>query len=115
MITIAWQREARGSDAGALVEVSASARTKMDLQLLTYRGVDFSAPLAAATGMAGSYTNAHTTPTVDAEAGYTAVQYWADKTSATTDWVEPEGTTVRGESIGAGGGRVTLWWLSRDP
>ena len=82
MLTIAWQRKANGSDAGRTVEVTATARTKMDLHLLTYRGVDFSEPLSAATAQAASFTTEHTTPTVEAAAGEVAVQYWADKTSA---------------------------------
>ena len=89
MMTIAWQRRASGSDAGSSVELSATARTKMDLQLLSYRGVDFSVPLTAATSRATTFTTEHTTPTVDAAAGDVALLYWADKTSATTDWVEP--------------------------
>jgi hypothetical protein len=35
------------------------------------------------------------------------VSFWADKSSATTDWVEPTGQSVRAEDIGAGSGRVT--------
>ena len=115
MTTIAWQREARAADAGQTVGVTTSATAKLDMQLLVYRGVDVSSVLRSATAVAGSFTTDHVTPTVAAGAGSVAVSYWADKTSATASWTPPADVSVRGESIGTGGGRITSLIADQEP
>ena len=40
-------------------------------------------------------------------AGSWVVSYWGDKSSTTTAWTAPAGQTVRDQSYGSGGGRVT--------
>jgi len=115
MTTIAWQRAAAFADAGASVEVAASDRTKLDAQLVVYRGVDLSAPVASATAVAESFVAEHTTPSAQAAAGAVVVSYWADKSSDTTSWSAPSEVTVRGMSKGVGGGRITSLLADQPP
>ena len=105
MITRIWIKPAARADEQATVVVG--ERSKLDVQILAYGGVDGDAPVAAASTRAEPSTTAvHTTPVISPAAGL-VVSYWADKTSSTTGWSLPDGVVERQQSIGAGGGRIT--------
>lgn len=106
--TLLWQRVATSSDAGRSVIVGFGAYVKVALQLVAYSATDTTDPVAtviAESQSVGSTT--HTTPsaTVSGE-GRWLVSYWADKSSATSDWRPPGGVVTRDESIGTGGGHI---------
>jgi hypothetical protein len=62
------------------------------------------------------YRAEHTTPeVVSAADGGWVVSYWADKTSGTTAWTTPDGTRIRHEGYGDGGGRVSGLVLDAGP
>ena len=48
----------------------------------------------------------HRTPTVEAEESDWALSYWADKTSATTGFVLPDGVTARQATCAPNAGRI---------
>jgi hypothetical protein len=93
-------------DSGTKVTVTASASTDIDLHMVDYAGVALNA-LVLKTA-ADTATANHTTPTVAvATGGSWVVSYWADRSSGTTAWSIPAAVTVRGTSLGTGGGRDT--------
>ncbi len=106
--TLLWQRVAAASDAGKTVTVGLSGFAKVALQLAAYANTSTTAPVAVVTTASQSVgSTSHTTPTASvAGDGQWLVSYWADKSSATTDWRAPAGVVVRDESIGTGGGRI---------
>jgi hypothetical protein len=104
--TRVYSRAATAADAGSAVTVTASAIAKMDLRLVAYANAgEVSAHALAFDTVAET---SHTTPTVPVTGSDSwVVSYWADKSSSTTAWTAPAGQTVRGISIGTGGGRIT--------
>lgn len=106
MTSIVWTRTATGVDAGGTVTTPASARLKYALALAAYDGVDASSPVAAIASATSRGSTQHTSPVVQAPAGAWVLQAWTDKSSESSDWTAPDGTTVRQEVIGSGGGRI---------
>ncbi|WP_309648940.1 PKD domain-containing protein [Nocardioides sp.] len=106
--TLLWQRVATSTDAGRSVTVGLSSYVKVGLHLAAYGATSTSDPVltvSSASETVGS--TSHTTPTVSvAGEGQWVVSYWADKSSATTDWRPPGGVVVRDELVGTGGGHV---------
>ncbi|WP_345506241.1 lamin tail domain-containing protein [Terrabacter aeriphilus] len=101
-----WKRTVATGDAGRTVRVDATAYAKAVLSLGVWSGVDGSALTAASLARSGDANTAtHTSPTVTAAAGSWAVTYWADKSSATTAWTAPAGTSSRDSSADTGSGR----------
>ena len=116
LVTIVWQRVADDADAGKRIEVTSSLTAKLDLQLLVYRGTDRNTPVIGSAAAVEPGTSAsHTTPVVQAPQGAVVLSYWADKTSATTNWTAPNGTTVRTQSVGSGSGRLTSLGVDQEP
>jgi PKD repeat protein len=105
--TIAWQRVATAADAGSRVTVGLSGYAKTALQLVAYGGTSSTPVAAIATGGDAANTLTHPTPSAPvAGPGRWVVSYWADKSSATTDWQPPGGVAVRNETIGSSGGHI---------
>ncbi|MBM7520157.1 PKD domain-containing protein [Nocardioides nitrophenolicus] len=106
--TLLWRRVATASDAGTPVGPQLSGYAKVALQLAAYAGASRTTPVAlVATRGDPANTVDHPTPAVAVTgAGRWLVSYWADKSSATTDWRPPPGVTVRDETIGTSGGHV---------
>ncbi len=107
--TTTWTTVAQPGDAGKTVSVTLSARAKVTLSLVAYSGTSTSTPVHSYTAISETaLTAAHTTPAASGvPAGSWIVSGWSDKTSATTSWTDPTGTTQRIEEIGAAAGRVT--------
>ena len=103
-----WTRVADASDAGKAVNLTLGARSKFDLTVAAYTGVDPAAPIV--TSAAASETvlrKAHSTPAVaSAQNGDWVLSYWTDKTATSTDWIPPADQRVRAEVIGTGTGHV---------
>lgn len=97
------------ADGSSTVTVRTSQQSKVNLQVLAYRGVDQDDPIAAV-ALAGEPddTSAHTGPIVDdVTSGARIVYYWADKTSATTNWSTPSSVSRVRSEMGSGDGRIT--------
>ena len=109
MRTFVWWKTAATGDASRTVTVNLSAIAKVDLTLVAYDGTDPAAPIAAWQSRAEtSSRHAHTTPSVESPVdGAWVISYWADKSSATTEWVAPSGELVRRAGLMSGSGRVT--------
>ena len=116
LVTNVWQRVASSGDAGSPVVVDASQRTKMVAQLVAYEGTSAEGPvLTSATDIETTSRAEHATPTVAAPAGAVVVSYWADRTSSTTSWTVEDGLTVRADTAGVGGGRITAVMADEGP
>jgi PKD repeat protein len=103
-----WTRVVGVGDPGTTVAVTTSVLVKADLSLLTYRGVNQAAPVAAsAIGFETVSRPTHTTPAVAGVAGGRLVSYWGEKSSATTTLALPAGVDLRSSSTGTGSGRMT--------
>ncbi|NYI43474.1 PKD repeat protein [Nocardioides aromaticivorans] len=107
MTTVVWQRVAAADDAGRNVTVAFGATAvKATLTVLAYSGTDPGGPVAALAGAAETTaTTAHRSPTVTTPGGW-VVTVWSDRSSATTTFAEPAGSSVRQRLIGVGGGHV---------
>jgi PKD repeat protein len=104
--TAAWTRTATAADAGSNVTLSSSRSAKMATQLLAYEGA--AGVSAHQVAIDTTSTNSRTTPSVDVTVpGSALVSYWADKSSDNGGWNLPAEVTLRDQSVGAGGGRVT--------
>jgi PKD repeat protein len=104
--TAAWTRTATAADAGTSVTLASSRSAKMATQLLAYEGASTISAHAVAIDTASD--DVRTTPTVDVTAaGSALVSYWADKSGDNTGWTLPGEVTLRDQSVGSGGGRVT--------
>ena len=99
------------SDAGSTLSMQTANYGRATLVLSAYRN----AQLAAASFVMQPETvsrAAHTTPTATAASGDWVLQYWSDKTAATTGWTAPAGQTVRQTGAGTGAGHLS--WLQTD-
>lgn len=107
LTTVVWQKVAAADDAGRNVSVSLGATAvKATLTVLAYSGTDPTGPVAAVAGLAETTaTSAHRSPLV-ATPGNWVVTVWADRSTATTAFAEPAGSTVRQRLIGTGGGHA---------
>ncbi|GAA3551493.1 PKD domain-containing protein [Nocardioides daeguensis] len=107
LTTVVWQKVAAADDAGRNVTVAFGATAvKATLTVLAYSGTDPARPVAAVAGAAeATATTAHRSPVVTTPGNW-VVTVWADRSSATTTFAEPAGSTVRQRLIGAGGGHA---------
>ena len=101
-----WTKRAVAGDAGTSVATTVSSAVKSTLTLAAYHGVAATDGVTLFSRAADAGT-AHTSPTGTAPAGGWVVQYWTDKSSATTAWTAPSGVTVRGTSYGTSTGRTS--------
>ncbi len=115
--TTTWTKVAQPGDAGKTVSVTLSARAKVTLSLAAYSGTSTTAPVHSYTARSETaLTAAHTTPAATGvPAGSWIVSGWSDKTSATTSWTDPAGTTQRVEEIGTAAGRITTQLSDTGP
>ena len=104
MTTVVWQKVAAADDAGRNVTVSFGATAvKATLTVLAYSGTDPGGPVAAVAGLGETTaTTTHHSPLVSTPGNW-VVTVWADRSSATTAFTEPAGSTVRQRLIGTGG------------
>ncbi len=109
MQTVAWTKVAAAGDAGTTLTVALGARQKGTLMIAAYSGTHATNPIHVITSAPETTKRAgHTTPQLNTTRnGAWIVSYWADKTSATTDWTLPAGEMPRGEAYTIGSGRVT--------
>jgi PKD repeat protein len=107
MTSYVWTRRATASDAGATVATSLGATAKSALVLTAYRGVDPSQAIQTIASSTDGGSTQHASPTAAAPANGWALQIWTDKSSGTTSWTTPAGTTVRSSTYGTGTGRVS--------
>ncbi len=107
LTTVVWQRVATATDAGRNVTVPLGpTAVKASLTVLAYSGTDPSGPVAAIAGEAEATTGtSHLSPIVATPGGW-VITAWADRSSTTTTFTEPAGSTVRQLLIGVGGGHV---------
>jgi hypothetical protein len=108
--TMVWKKVAAAGDAGRTLRLPLSTTTKVALNLVAYGGTSPADPVAAfATRSETTAVTSHLTPTVTVTNPHSwLLSYWADKSSATTNWTAPTGVVVRDELIGSGSGRITL-------
>lgn len=107
--TQAWSRVATAADAGSNVTVSASAQTKLNLQLVAYSGTDAENPVASVVAVPETSiaTVKHTTPLGAAvPTGGWVISHWAEKVTGAGGWTPPAGHIEREESLSSGGGAV---------
>ena len=115
MVSTVWAKKADAVDAGATVRVPLSAGAKVSLQVLAYSGSTAAVPVSAAAAAVETVVQpTHTTPavTVLTDGSY-VVSYWSDKTTDTTAWTVPSGTTARVGTLGTGTGHITA--VAADP
>jgi PKD repeat protein/WD40 repeat protein len=107
LTTVVWQRVATATDPGKNVNVAlGAAAVKATLTVLAYSGTDPGGPVAAIAGEAEATTvTSHQSPFVTTPGDW-VVTVWADRSSTTTMFTEPAGTTLRQRLIGTGGGHV---------
>jgi hypothetical protein len=100
-----WVKTATAADVGANVQMQSSTYTKGVLQVTAYAGVDTAAITAARAGQTN--TSTHTAPAVTVPGGAWAMEWWSEKSSATTAWTAPAGVTQRDVAFGTGSGRYS--------
>ena len=106
-----FTKVATAADAGATLSVKMATYGRVTLVVSAYRNAQLSAASFVMQPETVSRA-AHTTPTAAAGSGNWALQYWSDKTAATTAWTAPAGQTVR--QTGAGDGAGHMSWLLTD-
>ncbi len=104
MRTDVYTKTADPGDAGRTVRFSLDAPAKYTLTVAAYSG-DMLAPSVAKASESVVRT-AHTAPAVEAGAGDWVVSYWADKSSATTQFTVPGEVTARQAVCSANAGRI---------
>ena len=101
-----FTKTAASTDAGSIVTATVTSAGPLAAQLVDYTGLTATPPVTA--GASDSSTATHIAPVVQvATAGSWVVSFWSDKSSSTTGWTTPAGTTQRDLVLGSGGGRVT--------
>ena len=105
-----WTKVATATDAGSVLSVGSSAAVKYVMALSVYSGVDQGSPVVSVTSAVESVNRtSHATPVVEAvPTGAWIVSQWSDKSSATTDWIQPLGQRPRVEAFAPGTGRVSV-------
>ncbi len=107
MKTLLYQRTAGAGDAGSTVSTPLSVTSKVDITVLAFDRTGGGNPVAQFASAAGASATSRTTPSFATSGAGLVASYWADKSSAVTDWTPPAGQQVRSESIGTGTGYVT--------
>jgi PKD repeat protein len=107
--TLVFQKTAAATDAGQLVSLQLSTRTKVTMQVAAYAGTSSSQPVSASSARSDpALTTDHVSPTVNvATTGSWLVSYWADKSGTTTGWVAPLGSADRNQVTGSGSGHIS--------
>jgi sugar lactone lactonase YvrE len=108
--TTVWMKVAAADDIGGTVSVGSSTAVKYVLVMSVYGGVDQGSPVVTTTTAAETVSRTtHSTAAVSGvPSGAWIVSQWADKSSATTDWVQPLGQRSRIEAFAPGDGRVSV-------
>ena len=102
-----WQI-AGPSTAGATVSFTQPDFSKVDLNVLVYRGVDVTDPVQLIQSAGQSRTTLHASPEVDVVGdGRWLVSAWFTKSSTVTGQTAPQIVEARLENVGSGGGRLT--------
>lgn len=105
MVVRVFSRIADGSESGEDVAIELPRLFKTDVVLAAYRGVA-NEPFVSESTVAAQ-TSIHSTPVVDiAGEGRIALSFWAERSSATTEWSAPTEVSVISAQTGVGGGRV---------
>jgi PKD repeat protein len=104
MLTAVYTKSAAASDAGKTARVPLDVAAKYTMTLAAYSG-DMLAPQVVKSAETVNRT-AHVTPTVQGHAGDWALSYWADKSSATTDFSLPAEVTEREAICSANAGHI---------
>jgi hypothetical protein len=102
-----YRRTATAGDAGSTVTVGLSGYAKTTMTLAVYRGVADGDFLTATSATAGSGTARVAPAATVATAGSWVANYWSDKSAGTSSWDTPGAVTVRAQTYGNGGGRVS--------
>ncbi len=108
--TTVWTKVATATDAGSSLSVGSSAAVKYVVALSVYSGVDQGSPVVSVTSAVETVSRtSHSTPVVQGvPTGAWIVSQWSDKSSATTDWIQPLGQRPRVEALAPGSGRVSV-------
>lgn len=104
MATTVYTKVAAAADAGKTARVPMDLAAKYTMTLAAYSGDMLAPQVTKATETVA--TASHTTPTANADAGAWVVSYWADKSSATTQYTLPGGVVDRGFICGTSTGRI---------
>ena len=109
MRSSAFARTAVVGTAGSSVSVTLGESAKVSAVLLAYSGVGSSLVSASASAPEPGNAATHLTPAIPVAAnGSLVINYWADKTGGNTGWVVPGVVTTRAESLGSGGGQISV-------
>jgi len=104
MRTFVYSKVAVASDLGKTARFQMDAAAKYTMTIAVYSG-DMLAPQVAKSAET-VVRSMHTTPTIATSAGDWAVSYWADKSSATTEYTLPASVTQREAVCGNNAGRI---------
>ena len=108
MTSWVYRRTAVAADAGTTVTASYNgtyAKTAVDLAV--YRGAASGNFLSATSETARAGTERIAPAATVTTAGSWVVSLWSDKSSATAAWTAPGNVTVRDQTYGTGGGRIS--------
>lgn len=107
--TYLFTKTASSTDARKSVSVDFSLTTKTALTVAAYEGASVTQPVSdVAVSAESKRQTSHLAPNLKSTpAGGVVVSYWADKSSASTYWTTPSGTSKRAAVTGSGSGRVT--------
>ena len=98
-----WEKTLTAADLGDTATVSIPSSGKSVLSMAVYSGVQAGSPIAQGIAHAGdSAVSNHVSPTVQALNQDVVVSYWADKSTGTSSWTAPAGTTTRDTAIDNG-------------
>ena len=113
--TYVYTRTLNAAEAGANATFSLSASVKSDLTVSTFRGVDGTNPIAAFDTTATATARAeHIAAALTFAGDATILQFWAERTSASTELFAAPDLATLNTSIGALGGRINTV-LALDP
>ncbi|MEP7089751.1 MAG: PKD domain-containing protein, partial [Nocardioidaceae bacterium] len=103
-----WTRVAIASDAGSAATVTSSRYAKSNVTIAAYRSQAATPSVGAVEARVDDGPGAaHVSPLADVSDGRSwLVDYWSDKSGATTSWAAPNASIVRATEFGIGSGRV---------
>ncbi|MCW2781998.1 MAG: domain containing protein, partial [Marmoricola sp.] len=103
-----WSRQASATDAGTTVTITSSATVKSVLTVGAYRSTGVASVSASAIRAVDTAGTSATTPTVAVANQHSwLVNFWSEKSSATSVWTLPAGTTSRSTGGTTGSGKVS--------
>ena len=113
--TYVYWRTLTAAEAGSNATFSLSSSAKSDLTISTFRGVDGANPIAAlGTTATASTRSEHVAPALNFVGEATIVQYWAERTSASTEIFAAPDLATLSTSIGSLNARINTT-LALDP